>query len=396
MDNYTEALKAAVTAKSEWFNSTQLPRLLEAYRLLHTCVRTTYNTLVQRSLITPDPYKTEKNISDIVCPKDDAFSDGERSIVIGSRLSDYESVLDFICTYVKFTVESLGIKRIKKLHDLNHSFLWGNLSSNSTKANTRGLAALVNDARKNMPQLAVSLLNDSVSKSAKAVGDIESMLRELSDFHREAYKFSVRKEIQGRPDYKKECSSAAEEMAEIKRLFPTAMGKEPYYSELIAEIADEDMSPIRDTMRQHVLKRLEIQAVAESSDESEKVDPRMALIASVTSLAALGPIYAEIAQKLYANIKIIDAGHNTLFDKFKRVVRKAFNLKTPPLIYNFTIVDPKKDTKVQRPIEINVFVANLERKAAFYSVLENRSSREFHKIMHADPLRFCQQANYGK
>lgn len=385
MDNYTEALKAAVTAKTEWFDSTQLPKLVEVYRLHHTCIKTIYNTLVQRSLITPDPYKTEKKISDIVSPKEEAFPEGERSIVIGSRLSEYESMLDYICTYLKFSVESLTIKRIKKLHDLNRAFSWGNLSMNSTRANTRSLAVIINDARKNMPQLAVSLLNDSLSKCAKAVGDIDSMLRELSDFHREAYKFKVRNEIQKRPDYKKECASVAEEMAEIKRLFPTVMGKEPYYSELIAEIVDEDMSPIKDTMRQNVLKRLEIQTVAESSDETEKIDPRTILIASVTALAALGAIYAEIAQKLYANIKIIEAGHNTLLDKFKRAMRKAFNLKAPPLIYNFTIIDPKKETKVQRPIEINVFVANLERKAAFYSVLENRSSREFHKVMHADP-----------
>lgn len=46
--NFLEALKEAINTKKEWFNSTELPRLLESYRLLHTCVRNVYELLIKR------------------------------------------------------------------------------------------------------------------------------------------------------------------------------------------------------------------------------------------------------------------------------------------------------------------------------------------------------------
>ena len=52
---FTDKLKDALKAKSDWLNSESLPKMLEHYRLLHTCVKNIYETLIKRSLITPDP-----------------------------------------------------------------------------------------------------------------------------------------------------------------------------------------------------------------------------------------------------------------------------------------------------------------------------------------------------
>ena len=150
MDNYLDSLKTAVKEKTDWFNFAELPKLLENYRLLHTCIKNIYSILLQRALITPDPYKLEKKISDITAPVDTPYPDADRGVVIGERFSEYESTIDYVCTYVKFSVEKLNIQKIKKLHDLNISFLWTNLSSNSTHPNTRGLAGLLGHPRKSI------------------------------------------------------------------------------------------------------------------------------------------------------------------------------------------------------------------------------------------------------
>ena len=382
MGNYLEALKTAIKEKTEWFNFSELPKLLDTYRLLHTCVKNIYNILIQRSLLTPDPYKLEKKISDIVAPEDTPYSDADRSVIIGARFSEYESMLDYVCTYVKFSVENMNIQKIKKLHDLNMSFLWGNMNSNNTKSNTRGLASLLLDARKNVPQITLSMINDSIAKSAQSVSEIEAMLKSLSDFYRETYKLRIRMDIQQHPSYNKMVDTPAEETAEIKKLFPSIMGKEPYYGDLISEIIDEDLASNKAQLQAAVLKRLEIPAKAEEPKQTE-VNTRFLLLDSVHSLVTLGAVYNEIVQKLTANVKILEEGHNSIFDKLKRAFRKAFNLKEPALIYNFVIVDLKKETKTQRPIDINVFISNLARKSGFYSVLENRSSGEFRKISEA-------------
>ncbi|MFC2603596.1 MAG: hypothetical protein ACFNX0_06810, partial [Treponema sp.] len=344
MGNYLEALKTAIKEKTEWFNFSELPKLLDTYRLLHTCVKNIYNILIQRSLLTPDPYKLEKKISDIVAPEDTPYSDADRSVIIGARFSEYESMLDYVCTYVKFSVENMNIQKIKKLHDLNMSFLWGNMNSNNTKSNTRGLASLLLDARKNVPQITLSMINDSIAKSAQSVSEIEAMLKSLSDFYRETYKLRIRMDIQQHPSYNKMVDTPAEETAEIKKLFPSIMGKEPYYGDLISEIIDEDLASNKAQLQAAVLKSLEIPAKAEEPKQTE-VNTRFLLLDSVQSLVILGAVYNEIVQKLTANVKILEEGNNSIFDKLKRAFRKAFNLKEPALIYNFVIVDLKKETK---------------------------------------------------
>ena len=121
---YTTKLKEAIKEKSEWFNQEQLPKMVENYRLLHTCVRNLYEFLVKRSLITPDPYKNDRKISEVATPDESPYIENERGMVIGSRFSEYETMLDFVCTYVKFSVEYLDIPKIKRLNDLNNSFQW--------------------------------------------------------------------------------------------------------------------------------------------------------------------------------------------------------------------------------------------------------------------------------
>ena len=104
---YTTKLKGAIKEKSEWFNQEQLPKMVENYHLLHTCVRNLYEFLVKRSLITPDPYKNDRKISEVTNPDESPYIENERGMVIGSRFSEYETMLDFVCTYVKFSVEYL-------------------------------------------------------------------------------------------------------------------------------------------------------------------------------------------------------------------------------------------------------------------------------------------------
>ena len=91
---FTEALKGAIAEKTNWFNSEELPRMLDNYRLLHTCIKNIYDLLLKRALITADPYKLEKKISEIKAPDDTAFAESDASVVIGARFSDYESMIN--------------------------------------------------------------------------------------------------------------------------------------------------------------------------------------------------------------------------------------------------------------------------------------------------------------
>ena len=219
--NFGAELQAALSRKQEWYNSECLQELLNQYRLMHTCVRNLYEFFVKKSLIQPDPYRLDKKISDIVVPETTPFSESEISNVFGARFSDYETMLDFICTYFRFSTENLTIQKVKKLIDLNKAFEWDDLSMNSPKMNTRALAMTVNSAKNNAPNVAQSMINDSVAKCAQATTEITRMLNELGIFLRELFKGELRRDIFDHPDFDKAkaAESAEAELSEIKKLY---------------------------------------------------------------------------------------------------------------------------------------------------------------------------------
>lgn len=392
--DFTEQLKTAIKEKTEWFNQVQLPKMLENYHLLNTCVRNIYEALVKKALITPDPYKGEHKISEISSPDEGPYIESERSVIIGTRFSEYESMLDFICTYVKFSVDYLNIPRIKKLNDFNNVFQWTNMTTNNSKVNSRGLATLIQEAKTNASQLQLSLFSDSVSKSSQAVTEITEILKELSDFQREVYKLQIRLNFYNHPHFEKEkaFASPAALITEIKKIFPQVMGKTPFYSELINEITEEDLSADKIAKQQQVLNRLQIKK-AVVKEKVNKVDTKAMILDALYTLTGLTEVYAAVYDKLNNNINILEGTKNNLGAKFKRLIRHIFNLPEPELIYNFVITDPKKGTKSNRSVDVRIFNGNILRKSKFYAALSNKSGPEFHKVKTFDDTSILEFTN---
>ena len=107
------------------------------------CTKTINENLVKRSIVTPDPYKWDKRISEVVVPPADPFTEQDFGQVLGERLSTYETMLDFVCNYYRFTVDTLPVQKVKLLVDLNKCFQWDNLTTANGNPNTQGLATAI-------------------------------------------------------------------------------------------------------------------------------------------------------------------------------------------------------------------------------------------------------------
>ena len=177
--------------------------------------RVTFNNLYEYDL---DLYK---KISEIIVPETSPFSESDIAKVFGERFSNYETMMDYICTYFRFSIENFSIATVKKLIDFNKVFEWNDLSMNNVKMNTRALAITVSHAKKGAPNVVQSMINDSVAKSAQAVVVINKMLNELGIFMRELYKGGLRRDVFDHPEFDKQkaAASADGELAEIKRLY---------------------------------------------------------------------------------------------------------------------------------------------------------------------------------
>ena len=377
---FTNQLEVALMAKQSWFNADRLQKMLEQFRLLFTCVRNLNEVLIKRSLIQPDPYKLESRISEIATIETSGFTENEDSIVLGKRFSDYEMMLDFICTYFRFSVENIDVNRIKILMDLIDAFDWTNLSSNSSKSNTRALATALTKARTNAPAVTISLINDSQEKCSKCCQHIRSYLSELADFQKELYKGNLRKDLFEHPDFDKQkaFSSPDAEMNEIKRLYVKTTGKKTFYTDLVQEIINEDQSPDRENLRKRLLEKLEIK-IQETKKESHVVNPHELLMSAVFSLGVLSSILGQMSVKLSDNFDLLFYVKKGLFAKFIEALKKALGIKEKERSCTIVVTDQQSGAKSQLNINVNSFMGQISKLAHIYAGIATKGN-EYNKL----------------
>lgn len=371
----------AIDQKTIYYNSEVFPKLLEEYRLLHTCVKTLIDSLIQKSIIKPDPYKLEKKISDIELITNEQFIDSEKSLVIGTRVSDYEAMLDFISTYYKFSIDNMGFAKIKKFVEFNNTFMWGNFSTSNPSPNTRGLALLLSEAKYSSQALTVSTINDNLSKCDKTTKQINTILKDVNEFQKEVYKALVRKNVFDYPkfDNDKANSSMQDEVSEIKKHYGAVMGKIPFYTALIEEIAQEDLGPNKQKLQQNILSKLKV-TIQTSQKKEKTVDTKEILMQAIHALSGLSPQLEVVSSKISENHKILQNENNSFFAKLARAFRKAFSIAEPPVLYEIVITDSATGSKTKEKIEYSEFYQNLLKKINFYNSFSLRQSPGYQKI----------------
>ncbi|NLM00051.1 MAG: hypothetical protein GX220_01160 [Treponema sp.] len=381
-ENYTflTDLLTAIEIKTQWYDNVELPRLLTEYRDLQSYVQNLAKILLKKGSILEDPYKHDKKISDIAIPDETPFADNERSLIIGSRLSDYDSMLDFISNYMKFSVSSINVDKIKKLLALNNSFQWTAMVPTSSRPNTRGLAEMLHSIRLGSDTISVSIINDSLSHASKSLTTINGILKELTDFQKEAYKANVRKNILVMPDYPGNHGGSPDDaVIFIRKHFPTAMRKTSYYSELIEEIIQEDFSSEKETLRQAILNKMAVKQEVVKKKE-RKINTKNYLMDAIRTLASIYPQLEQISAKIEENKKLLDSEHNSFWDKFKALMRKAFNKSEPPVIYKITISESMTQTQRVESLDYHEFATNLVKRTRYYASLTIKNSPNYQKI----------------
>lgn len=379
--DFIRALETAVTAKANEFDSSRLPQMLENYRLLHTCEKNIFELLVKRSLIKEDPYKLEKKITKIVVPDMGAYNEMETATIMGIRLSDYDTMLDYICGYLPVTTQALDEAKIKKLMELNGFIEWANMSANSTSVNTRVVSELISQARNGAQQLTQRSIIDSLNNAKKALLDINAALKDLAVFAHENTKYTVRRMVMESAsfDLEKASQSGEAERSEIKRLWTSGMGRVPYNNDLVLEIVKEDTDSNKDKLQQAVLERLKTTVTAKKAEKA-KPDPKRLLVEGAVILAASSPQIEQVLQKISYNHDLLAASRATFLEKFKTALRHAFNLADPPEEYVLTIINRKTQERTSRRIDYSEFFGALEKRMKVYSSLGNQASAQYARI----------------
>lgn len=384
MENYetfTKELNEVFDEKIRWYETEELPRVLEEYRRLHAHVGNVYTTLLKKSTISADPYKLEKKVSEIKPISDKPFADSERNIVIGTRLSDYKSMLDFICNYLTFSVSNIKADRIKQLIAFNNGFMWNSVIATSDSPNTKGLSDCLIPIRQGTDALATSLLNDSLNNAAKSVEIINSILKEFGDFQREVYKVEVRREVLAHPSFlvDKVFDSKESMLAQIKKVFHVVATKKPFYNELIEELIDETIGDKAKEKQQNLISKLIVKKSNKEKQEKQ-IDTRAILMDAVRSLGGVVPQLEQIISKFQENSELIENKKNTFWDKLIEIIQKAFNLDKKPKIYKVIIVDKITQAKQYEHINFDEFILSLQKRCKYYLSFTTRKTPGYEKI----------------
>ena len=381
-EKFRQELQAALSKKQEWYNSECLQELLSQYRLMHSCVKNLYACFVKKSLIVPDPYRLDKKISQIVVPESTPFAESDISNVFGERFSNYETMLDFICTYFRFSTENFTLQNVKKLLDFNSVFEWDDLSMNNAKMNTRALAITINHAKSGAPNVVQSMINDSVAKCSQAVKVISKILNELGVFQRELYKGGLRKDLFEHPDFDKAKAAASPEgeLSEIKRLYLKVTGKKNFYNDLVNEIIEEDHGPNKEERQAAVLEKLAIKNVTKNETKKKAgPDTKEMLMQAVLAIGACAPTLIQLHAKLSENFDVLFTRKATFWNRLMALIIKAFNLKEPERICQLPVKDAKTGVERIQKLNVTEFMTDLAKKERVYNGIGTKG-HEYQRI----------------
>lgn len=380
-DNFSDLLFQAITERQQMFDSFLLPKLQEEYRIMESSAKTLEKVLIKKGILHDDPYNYDSKIKEIEIPASDPYTETEKAVVIGPRLSQYITMLEFIQNYYQFTCDFLNTDRINRLINLDQCFCWEAFSNTSTRVNTKGLAELINTLRNGADQLSLSIINDSLSKLSKTSATIMKSLKNLAEFHRERYKTAVRRLVMPSvsidPASLEKGTSVA--MREIKRAFAVVMKGQPFYTELIEEILKEDYSVDHLVLQQALLAKISVtNQNAGSTDSAENFKP--VLMDGIRILGSIAPQLDEITIKLAENQNFVLSLEKTFFHKLAEIFRKAFNMPQERQDIPIVITDPVTQTGKKENINFLPFIEMLKRRSRIFTGFTLRASATYQKV----------------
>jgi hypothetical protein len=365
--DYRQALSEALAARKEWLEKSELPKLKDELRVFQTSFSSLYKIYLKKGLINEDPYKHEVKIGEIETPDTQSFNEANRIDQLSTRLSNYDNQFDFLVNFYQFSVEFLNLDRIKRVLSLVKCINWAHLTPDAATPNTKAIAELTNQVKLGTDPLSSSVIIESLGNLSKSTGVILSLLKELTDYHREVYKLAVRNAITGAMT-----PGEASQPVNIKKKFAAALPDKPFYPDLIEELVKEDYSKDGPGLRENILKSLK------APDNKPKVVKaavsfKNILLEGIMLLGSTAATFNEIALKIDENELLLENRKIGFWDKLKRIVQQALNKEPKPVIYEIEYMDTLKGIPVREKINFNNFRNEIDRKVRTLSAIGNRA-----------------------
>jgi hypothetical protein len=353
--DYQSSLSAALEARQNWLEKTELLKLKEELRTYQSSFSSLYTIYLKKGLINEDPYKQEAKIGELEVPETGPFTEAERTDQLSIRLANFDNQLDFLVNFYQFGVEFLNLDRIKRILGLVRYIDWIHLTPDAQSTNTKAVAEITNQSKIGVDPIALNVIGGSLAHLSRSTAAIMEVLKELTGYHREAYKLEVRTAITG------SMTAAEVNTAAVRKKFAAALPGRPFYQELVEEIIKEDYSPDGPALQQAILNSLK---VAGHTPKAAKVKVSFKGIL-LDGIQVLGSVYTtlnEISVKLDENEVLLANQKKSFWEKVKHLLQQMMNREPEEVIYDVEYMDPTKGMPVKEKVSFHFFRNEMDRK----------------------------------
>lgn len=372
--NFSEELEHQIAVQREEFNTRLLPQLQQNYVALGSVVKILRSNLLKKGLVYDDPYKYDSRMTEIKIPSNEGFADSERAAIVGSRLAQYQTMLDFLTNSYQFNCSFLTPQRIASMLALNKTFQWSALNENSTLANTRAIAEICKSLHSVSDTLTGGLLRDSLGHLSRLDTDISKTLRRLARLHREEYKLTIRKSLPA--DLKvtqADIDSPVKLLKTIKKAVAAKDDKLPFYHDLVMEAIKEDYGPDSAHLQREVLRQLNV-TQKEDAKTNKQENMRPVLITGLRILGTTGNHFETCLTKIMFNQEVLYKSRTTIFTKLIEAFRRAFNMEEKKHEITVTIKDPVSNLQKKEIIVLEDFTENLTKTIRVFKTFASSTS----------------------
>ena len=378
---YSDRLEQALAAKTERMDSTELKQLKDDFKLYQSAYQAIYNVLLKKGLISEDPYKYDLKISEVTTPSESPFAESDKLDQMCIRLSQFESYLDFLNNYYQFSVEFLTMGRVKRLASLTKYFAFTQFTENSQHMNTRYFAEIVGLVKKGTVPLSTGIINEGLLQLDKASRKIFQTLKDLTLLHRERYKLEVRRQATNgmKLEHDYVVTHQDDAVRKVRQKMSETGIEQPFYPELVAEVLKEDFGSDGDSLRDDVMKRLQV-TVEKSQDKSAERNFKAVLIDGTRVIIGVGFQLEDAVRKLEENQALLESMDKSFMTKVKRALREMMGKKREHVVHEVEYLDPVSSERKNESIDFSAFCSEATKRAQSLVGMVSKSSPSYKRM----------------
>jgi len=382
LEKFLSELEDSLLKQRDYLNTVELPRLKEHFILFKSVFDGLVSLLLKKGLITEDPYKYDVKISEVKTPSKHPVIDSEKTSVMSQRLSQYERQLDFINNFFQFSADSMTLPVLKNIISFIQWIDWGNLNSSATRVNTQILGDIIEKIKQGSDPMSMSLLSDSVKKIINISRLMMGILKKVSMYQREKYKFEIRSKILLPLNLTETAMRGKQEeeiLKQIKSNFKANMREGvPYIKSLLQEIVHEETSVDGNKLKGEILKKLQLKK--KKKVKKKEINFRHLLLESLKILSTGGQVLNDALKKIQENSHLLQNRKISFGEKFRSWLMNLSGNKKNKIFFDIEYFNEKTSSTKRMRINLDSFLEQGFRETRILSSLGNKMSTTFLKL----------------